>query len=164
MTRKIRILVIATNDWCAIGQFLSALIHVGFEIAVVHPSGSPIQHVKNLSARYKYRSWRSQKSIRTAIAEWSPDLLLCNDDIAVRDLHDLHREVCTETGGPETSRLLHLIELSFGRFSVVYHVSIEEPPHIACSSSQDCLSTYQRGEHISRDRTAPRPTDLPGVG
>ena len=114
MARKIRVLIIATNDWCAIGQFLSALIHIGFEIAVVCPSGSPIQHVKNLSARYKYRSWRSQKSIRTAIAKWSPDLLLCNDDIAVRDLHDLHREACTETAGPETSRLLHLIESSFG--------------------------------------------------
>ncbi len=114
MARKIRILAIATNNWCSVGQFLSALIQVGFEVAVVCPSRSPIRHIKKLSAQYKYKSWRSRTSVLSAIADWSPNLLVCNDDVAVHALHDLHRQVGVEPQGSKSAGLLRLIEASLG--------------------------------------------------
>src|SRR5579872_4176196 len=112
MARKVRILVIATNNWSSIGQLLSALVRVGFEIAIVCPPGSPIEHINNLSARYKYRRWRSQHSIRTAIADWNPLFLVCNDDVAVRELHNIHRHASIKASGAESGRLVELIERS----------------------------------------------------
>lgn len=157
MARKIRILVIATNGWCAIGQFLSALVQVGFDVAVLCPSGSPIGHVKKLSARYNYRSWRSHKCIKTAVADWSPDLLVCNDDRAVRDLHDMYSELCSEIGRLGTSGLRRLIEVSLGdsrsfatsrsksgHISVAHELGIVCPPTIV-------VNTYHEIErHLGR--------------
>jgi ATP-grasp domain len=114
ISSKIRILVIATNKWPSIGQLVSALIKVGFEIAVVCPSGSPIKHIRNLNARYKYTSWQSLTSIKAAIADWSPFLLVCNDDVAIRELHRIYSQACIETDGPESSSLIELIESSLG--------------------------------------------------
>jgi ATP-grasp domain len=113
ISSKIRILVIATNKWPSIGQLVSALIKVGFEIAVVCPSGSPIKHIRNLNARYKYTSWQSLTSIKAAIADWSPFLLVCNDDVAIRELHRIYSQACIETDTPESS-LIELIESSLG--------------------------------------------------
>lgn len=157
MTRKVRILAIATNEWCAVGQFLSALIQVGFDVAVVCPSGSPIRHIRNLSARYKYRPWRSRSSILSAITEWSPDLLVCNDDVAVRALHDLHRELGRERDKSENTRLLQLIEASLGDYrsfttsrsksglmSVARALEIACPPTIVANSYRDVE------EHLGR--------------
>lgn len=114
ISSKIRILVIATNKWPSIGQLVSALIKVGFEIAVVCPSGSPIKHIRNLNARYKYASWQSLTSIKAAIADWSPFLLVCNDDVAIRELHRIYSQACIETDRPESSSLIELIESSLG--------------------------------------------------
>src|SRR5579872_4569935 len=109
MAPKTRILVIATNNWFSIGQFLSALIRVGFEIAIVCPPANPIAHIKDLGARYKYNARRSQESIRSAIADWKPLLLVCNDDTAVRELHNIHRQACIEAHRPESGPLAELI-------------------------------------------------------
>jgi hypothetical protein len=109
-----RILLVATNEWPSIGQLAIGLIRVGFEIAVICPSGSPINHIRNLNARYKYRSWQSLKSIKSAIADWNPALLVCNDDVAVRELHRIHSQARIETGGPQSASLIELIELSLG--------------------------------------------------
>src|SRR5579872_5759432 len=114
MARKVRILVIATNNWSSIGQLLSAFIRVGFEIAIVCPPGSPIEHINNLSARYKYRRWCSQQSIRAAIADWSPFFLVCNDEVAVRELHNIHRQTSSKANDAESGELIELIERSLG--------------------------------------------------
>jgi hypothetical protein len=113
----IRILVVATNEWASIGQLVAALIKVGFKIAVICPSGSPISDIRDLAARYEYRSRWSLMSIRAAIADWKPSLLVCNDDVAIRELHAIYnqaRELGTEN--PESTALTELIELSCTRF------------------------------------------------
>jgi len=150
MDRKIRILVIATNRWFSIGQFLSALIRVGFEVAIICPPGNPIEHIRNLSARYKYRSWRSENSIRNAIADWKPALLVCNDDVAVRELHKMYRQACIETSCPESAALVNLIQLSLGdprsfaistsksrQISVALTLKIACPPTTVLNAYQD---------------------------
>jgi carbamoyl-phosphate synthase L subunit-like protein len=111
----IRILVVATNKWPSIGLLVAALIKVGFETAVVCPSGSPINNIRNLNARYVYRPRQSLLSIRAAIADWNPSLLICNDDVAVHELQAIYSQVRElETGSPESTGLVELIELSLG--------------------------------------------------
>jgi hypothetical protein len=150
MSPKIRALVIATNEWPSIGQLVSALIKVGFEIAVVCPSGSPIKNIRNLNARYKYRPWQSLTSIEAAIADWAPFLLVCNDDIAVRELHRIHSRASIETGSPESAGLIELIESSLGdpqsfvvsrsksrQIAVAQTLNILCPPTIVANSYED---------------------------
>jgi hypothetical protein len=146
---KVRVLVIATNEWPSIGQLVSALFKVGFEIAVVCPSGSPINDIKNLNARYKYRSWRSLTSIKTAIADWSPFLLVCNDDVAVRKLHSIHRQASIEADRPESSGLIELIESSLGDWqsfatsrSKSRQIAVAQALKIPCPSTI-IVSSYQ---------------------
>jgi len=157
VARKIRILAIATNDWCAVGQFLSALVQVGFDVAVVCPSGSPIQHIRDLGARYKYIPWRSRSSIVSAITEWLPDLLVCNDDVAVRALHDLDRELRLEGDKPESTRLLQLIETSLGDSrsfttsrSKSELISVAQDLKIACPPTVVANSYVQLERHLGR--------------
>jgi hypothetical protein len=116
MLRKVRALVIATNEWPSVGALVSALLQVGFEIAVVCPSRSPINNIRNLNARYKYRSWQSLASITGAIADWAPSLLICNDDIAVRELHRIHSQACSNIDEPASVSLIELIESSLGEY------------------------------------------------
>lgn len=114
MPHKPRILVIVTNKWFSIGQFLLALIRVGFEVAILCPPGSPIEQIGKLSALYRYSCRRPQKSIRSAIADWNPLFLICNDDLAVRELQNIHRQARLEPDRSESGMLLKLIELSLG--------------------------------------------------
>jgi ATP-grasp domain len=114
MSQKIRILIIATNKWPATGQLLLALMKVGFEIAVVCPPGSPVRKIRSLSAKYSYRSRPPLVSIRDAIADWAPSLLVCNDDEAVRQLHAIYEQASIETGSRENADLIRLIESSLG--------------------------------------------------
>ena len=150
MVPNTRILIVATNKWFSVGQFLAALIQVGFDVAVVCPSGNPIKHIKRLSARYTYSSFRSQKSIRAAIADWKPQLLVCNDDRAVRELHNIHRQARAEAGRPESGALAELIEFSLGAsqgfatsrsksriISVAQALQIACPPTIVFNSYRD---------------------------
>ena len=112
---NLRILVVATNKWPSVGRLVSALIKVGFEVAVVCPAGSPIRFIKNLGARYEYRSWSSLTSIKTAITEAGRRLLLvCNDNLAICELHEIHRQASVEINTPESPYLIKLIESSLG--------------------------------------------------
>jgi hypothetical protein len=150
MSPKARVLVIATNEWPTIGQLQAALIKVGFEIAVVCPSGSPIRHIRNLNARYKYRSWQS---IRGAIADWAPSLLVCNDDFAVRQLHRIYRQACIETDRPESNGLIELIELSLGDYrSFATSLSKSRLIAVAQGLKIPCPSTIVVNSHQDVDR------------
>ena len=157
---KVRILVIATNEWPSTGQLVAALIKVGFEIAVVCPLASPIRLIRNLDARYEYRSSRSLSSIKSAITGWSPFLLVCNDDVAIRELHTIHRQAIVEIDRPESPGLVRLIELSLGDhrafaasrsksrlFSIAEALNILCPSTIVVNSCHDIdrqpgLATY----------------------
>ncbi len=132
-----RIMVIATNHWPATGQLLLALMKVGFEIAAVCPPGSPISKIRNLSNRYNYRSRQSLASIKSAIADWAPSLLVCNDDVAVRELHAIHQQALIQIGSRESAGLIDLIESSFG-----------DPPSFAVTRSKSQLLSIAQALNV----------------
>jgi len=109
--RTNRVLVIATEAWPLAGRISIALAKVGFRVAAVSPSGSIVRKIQAVEAHYRYQFWAGLWSIKMAIENWSPDLLVCCDDEAIRQLHHLHRRA-SEPGG--CSALVALIEASLG--------------------------------------------------
>ena len=109
-----RLLLVSTNDWPSAGKLALALIRVGFQVAAVCPANSPVHQIKKLHARFYYRFWRPLASLQSAIAEWSPDLLICTDDVAVGKLHCLHSKAAKRPKRPMNKELMALIELSLG--------------------------------------------------
>jgi len=107
-----RAMVIAVENWPTGARFTSELSKAGFEVAAV--SGTPnivrrIAHVRH----YAYFSAFPLRSVARAIKHWSPQLLFCIDDGAVRALHRLHEKVVF--GTTESDRRLRcLIEDSLG--------------------------------------------------
>ena len=109
-----RLLVISTNRWPLAGQLASALVVAGFEVAVVCPTASPVNRIRKIYARFSYRSWMSSTSIRLAIAAWSPGILVCTDDVAVRELHCLYLKASKKKDDRNSQELMKLIESSLG--------------------------------------------------
>ena len=109
-----RILLISTNSWPFVGQLALALTRVGFQVAALCPVSSPVHRIKNLCAHFQYRFWRPLASVQSAIAEWSPHLLICSDDAAVGELHRLHDRASKKPNRPTNKRLIELIEFSLG--------------------------------------------------
>src|SRR5262249_11411942 len=86
-----------------------------------------------------------------AIARWSPDLLICTDDLAVRQLHILHQR--TAASDDKARRYIsELIELSLG-------------PAISCPTmhnKSELLARVQNGLRCPKTIVIPatRPFDL----
>lgn len=109
-----RLLLVSTNKWSSAGQVSLALVLAGFQVAAVCPIDSPVYCLRKLHARFPYRSRASSFSIKSAIAAWSPDVLVCADDTAVQALHGLYFEASKTYGEPNSAKLMNLIEFSFG--------------------------------------------------
>ena len=136
---------------------MAALIRVGFEIAVICPSGSPVKNIRSLNARYRYRSWQSLRSIKEAIADWKPSLLVCNDDVAVRELHRIHSQARIGTGDPESANLIELIESSLGNsqsFAVSRSkcrlIAVAKALNIPCPDTIVVNSHREMDQHFAR--------------
>jgi hypothetical protein len=105
-----RVLMISTNRWPMVGRLASSLSVAGFRVAVLCPKNNPANKITKVEAHYSYRPWTPLISIKSAIAAWSPDILVCTDDSAVHKLHSLYfNEACKLC---KNFALLNLIEVS----------------------------------------------------
>jgi ATP-grasp domain len=111
--KNLRVLVIAANTWPYPGQIALALDRVGFQVAFLCPTGSPVRQIAKSGPTYTYRSWAPQTSIRKAVKAWSPGLLICTDDLAVRALHRIRRREA-KANDPDGRQLIDLIDRSLG--------------------------------------------------
>lgn len=109
-----RLLVVSTNNWPSAGQVASALVFAGFQVAMVCPIHSPSYRIKKLRACFRYRSRTSLASIESAITAWSPDVIVCADDVAVRALCSLYFKASKTLDQLNSKKLMNLIELSLG--------------------------------------------------
>jgi hypothetical protein len=109
-----RVLVIATQLWPIAARISLALAKVGFRVAVVSPFGNIVRTITAIEIHYSYRGLQGPNSIKLAITAWSPDLLVCSDDRAVRELHLLHRQASDVLDEENEKALVDLIELSLG--------------------------------------------------
>jgi predicted ATP-grasp superfamily ATP-dependent carboligase len=111
--RRQRVMVVTTQTWPTGARICVALSKVGFEVAAVTPLRGLIRKATLIRTRYTYWPFRPRASLLHAVRDWSPDFLVCVDDEAVRQLHDLHRRETTCGNG--TSKIASLIEFSLGK-------------------------------------------------
>jgi len=109
----VKVLVIATQRTAVGGRISIALAEVGFRVAALTPHGHPVRRTRKIQDHFGWHVRPQLQSIIRAIERWSPDLLVCADDLAVSKLQALHRR--TAASDDKARRYIcELIESSLG--------------------------------------------------
>jgi N-acetylglucosaminyl-diphospho-decaprenol L-rhamnosyltransferase len=138
---KKKVLIISTRPWPPAARVAAALVRLGLQTAAISPSGAMIRRIKGIRPRYHYLRWRGVNSIAGAIKAWRPDLLICADDQAVCDVHDLHQRAA-RVHGPEGGALRDLIETSLG-----------DPAAFPIARAKSSLILYAQSQKVRCPRT-----------
>ena len=112
-TAKLKVLVIATQKTVLAARISMALADVGFRVAALTPHGHPVRRLRKISDHFAYHSRPRLKSTVRAIDRWSPDFLVCADDLAVKVLQTLHQRTAASEDKARR-QISKLIELSLG--------------------------------------------------
>jgi glutathione synthase/RimK-type ligase-like ATP-grasp enzyme len=111
---KLKVLVIATQKTVLAARISTALDEVGFRVAALTPHGHPVRRSRVMQDHFViYHTRPKFKSMVRAIDQWSPDLLVCADDLAVRELQNLHQHTAA-SDYKDRRHISELIELSLG--------------------------------------------------
>jgi hypothetical protein len=89
--RKPRVLVLAAKWWPLSARLASAVSGHGCRVAAICPVGHPLTHVSTLDRVYRYAGIDSLASVRHALHDWQPDVIVPCDDGVVAQMHALHR-------------------------------------------------------------------------
>jgi glutathione synthase/RimK-type ligase-like ATP-grasp enzyme len=111
--QRLKVLVFATQDNPLAARISIALDYAGFHVAALTRFGNLVREVRKIPSHFTYRDRFPLKSITRVIDRWSPDLLVCTDDPAVRELQKLHKRAAS-SGDERGRRICELIELSLG--------------------------------------------------
>jgi glutathione synthase/RimK-type ligase-like ATP-grasp enzyme len=108
-----KILVFATENNPLAARISTALGCVGFHVAALTRPGHLARKARKIVQHFAYHNRFRSKSIIRAIDRWSPDLVVCTDDLAVRELQNLHKRTAMSNDRADW-RVSDLIELSLG--------------------------------------------------
>jgi carbamoylphosphate synthase large subunit len=88
-----RILLTDTKRWAVGVRIGMVFAKLGCEVAMLCPAeGHPAQCVQAIHRRFRYRGTSPIQSVRNAIVEFQPDLILPTCDRGLRHLHQLHAQ------------------------------------------------------------------------
>ena len=83
-------LVVAAKWWPLSARLASALRGHGCEVRALCPVGHPLTHVSGMSHIYRYRGVFSLSSLRRAVTDSKPEIVIPCDDGVVAQIHALH--------------------------------------------------------------------------
>jgi glutathione synthase/RimK-type ligase-like ATP-grasp enzyme len=109
----LKILIIAAHNMPLTARISMALADAGFRIATLAPPGNPVRRLRSVRNHFVRRASLPEKSLVRAIEQWSPDFLVCTDDLSIRDLQALHQRLSASDDKAD-QRISDLIELSLG--------------------------------------------------
>lgn len=95
----------ATAWWALAARLALRFVERGASVAALCPIGHPLRHVPGIGRIYTYRSFRSLRSLESALEREEPDLIVPCDDRVVWQVHELHTR---------RSRWRPLVEASLG--------------------------------------------------
>jgi hypothetical protein len=109
---KPKVLVATTFCWYPTARLAMALANAGFTVDMVCPRRHPLSKTKVARKIHRFNGLAPLRSLRAAIADAEPDLIVSGDDLATRHLHRLYdRE---RQDGKAGSAICALIECSLG--------------------------------------------------
>jgi hypothetical protein len=118
---KPKVLVATTFRWYPTARLAMALSNAGCTVEVLCPAGHPVSKTEAARKTHHYNGLAPVRSLRDAIADAAPDLIVPGDDLATLHLHRLYdRE---KQSGRPNSAICALIERSLGAaesFPVAY--------------------------------------------
>jgi len=85
-----RVLLAASTWWPVSARMAMAMAHCGFEVFALVPPGHPAHYVKCIKKVYRLTALHPQTSMRQAIKDCGPDLIVPCDDRVVLQLHQIH--------------------------------------------------------------------------
>jgi glutathione synthase/RimK-type ligase-like ATP-grasp enzyme len=108
-----KVLVIAIEESPLAARISIALADVGFRVASLAPRGHSVRRLRKVADHFAYHARPRSASTVRAINRWTPDLLICADDVAVKELQILHRQT-TNSDDAARRRISKLVEMSIG--------------------------------------------------
>jgi hypothetical protein len=108
-----RILVASWLRWATSARLAAALIKLDVDVQIICPGFHPLLTVQGVRGRNVFRGSRPLASLRRAIVNADPDLVVSCDDETTAHLHRL-LDRCAARATPEDIRIANLIERSFG--------------------------------------------------
>src|SRR5216683_3489921 len=84
------VLIVAAKWWPLSARLAVSLHRHGCKVGAVCPAGHPLTHVSGIRRIYRYRGLFSLSSVRRALKECRPDVVIPGDDGVVAQLHALH--------------------------------------------------------------------------
>jgi ATP-grasp domain-containing protein len=116
-----RVLLINTTWWPCASRLAASLTRAGCEVGVAYPRpGHPLRRTAGVTNRFVYSQLHPLASLRRAIRNFDPHLVVPCDDRAVQHLHHLHLSAAPETD------LRALLERSLGHPSAYQVVRSRE--------------------------------------
>jgi ATP-grasp domain len=108
-----RILLTDTNRWTVTPRLAIAFSRAGCRVAALCPMpGHPILKTSAVQQTFPYNGFRPVESLREAINEFSPDIVVPACDRGVQHLHELH--AFERSRGGDSNGIVSLIERSLG--------------------------------------------------
>lgn len=136
-------LVVAAKWWPSSARLAVALRRHGCNVAAVCPAGHPLTHVSGIRRIYRYRGVFSLSSLRHALRESRPDVVIPCDDGVVAQLHALHeldsslRSLIERSLGP--SETYSLVESRYRFLSTALELGIRVPRTRRVETPEDLL-------------------------
>lgn len=137
-----KILISTTVDWVATARHAAGFALAGCTVDAVAPRAAPIAVSRYISRSYRYRALSPLTSLRSAIQQAKPDLIVNGDDRAVDILLKLY------DAEPKQSAMAALISRSLGL-----------PEQYARAISRDASLTAARSLGIRVPDTLPVPDE-----
>jgi predicted ATP-grasp superfamily ATP-dependent carboligase len=111
----LKVLLTTTVTWPFAARLAASFAGLGARVEALMPRGHALAHSRHLSAAHTYRSFAAQASLRAAVSEATPDLVVPCDDRALMQLVSAHRR-----GG---KRMAALVERSLGNPSALPQIT-----------------------------------------
>jgi hypothetical protein len=109
---KPTVLVAATTHWLPTARLAMALANAGFTVEALCPPRHPVGKTSAVTKIHTYHGLKPLQSFADAITATKPDLIVPCDDLATRQLHELHNR--GRRIGQDGASICSLIEYSLG--------------------------------------------------
>lgn len=118
---KPTVLIAATSHWFPAARLAMALADAGCIVDGVCPARHPLCDIHSVRRTYKYSALSPIASVEAAIRSTRPQLVIPSDDLAARQIHQVHARAVRK--GESGAFIASLIERSAGSsesFPVIY--------------------------------------------